>query len=211
MEPDASIETSSMIRVAVLPIGEVPQILLRDYHSMLLRHQTIPLSTISSFYTEHQKSPFTNQPWDTGSLRFKFILGGAPPSPWEDFQSNRKTLAVIGICHCPSSPDLNSVLEHFNAACKGYSSALVQRCFAFCPGDSQLEDGNKNGDNGCLMLFPPADMETQELHLQTMMQDIAASLLMEFEKWVLKAESSGILLKTPLDSQASLSSEEVYV
>lgn len=60
-----------------------------------------------------------------------------------------------------------------------------------------------------MKLFPPADRQTQELHLQTMMQDIAASLLMEFEKWVLKAESAGTILKTPLDSQASLNSEEV--
>lgn len=44
----------------------------------------------------------------------------------------------------------------------------------------------------------------------TMVQDLAASLLMEFEKWVLRAESAGTILKTPLDSQSSLSSEEVY-
>jgi hypothetical protein len=71
----------------------------------------------------------------------------------------------------------------------------------------QLEDGGKKGDN--LRLFPPADRQTQEMHLQTMMQEIAASLLMEFEKYVFQAESSGTILKTPLDSQASLSSEEV--
>nr|XP_023884691.1 trafficking protein particle complex II-specific subunit 120 homolog [Quercus suber]POE70352.1 trafficking protein particle complex ii-specific subunit 120 like [Quercus suber] len=207
MEPDVSIETSSVIRIAVLPIGTVPPGLLREYQTMLLRQQTIPQSAISSFYTEHQKSPFAHQPWDTGSLRFKFILGGAPPSPWEDFQSNRKILAVIGICHCPSSPDLDSVIDQFNSACKSYASALVHRCFAFCPGDSQLEDGSKKGGN--LKLFPPADTQTQEMHLQTMMQDIAAALLMEFEKWVLKAESAGTILKTPLDSQASLNSEEV--
>ncbi|XP_024163124.1 trafficking protein particle complex II-specific subunit 120 homolog isoform X2 [Rosa chinensis] len=207
MEPDVSIETSSMIRVAVLPIGHVPPVLLRDYHSMLLRHQSIPLSAVSSFYTEHQKSPFAHQPWDSGSLRFKFVLGGAPPSPWEDFQSNRKTLAVIGICHCPSSPDLGSVMDQFDSACRAYPAALVERCFAFCPADSQLEDGSKKGWN--LMLFPPADRATQEFHLQTMMQDIAASLLMEFEKWVLKAEPAGTIVKTPLDSQATLNSEEV--
>ncbi|KAE8658238.1 TRS120 protein [Hibiscus syriacus] len=143
MEPDVSIETSCMIRIAVLPIGNVPPSLLRDYHSMLLPHHTIPLSTISSFYTEHQKSPFAHQPWDKGSLRFKFLLGGSPPSPWEDFQPNRKILCVIGICHCPSSPDLDVVIEQFNAACKSYSSALVLRCFAFCPGDSQLVDGDQ--------------------------------------------------------------------
>lgn len=137
MEPDVSIETGSMIRVAVLPVGSVPPTLLRDYLSMLLRHQLIPLSAISSFYTEHQKSPFSHQPWDSGSLRFKFILGGDPPNPWEDFQSNRKILAVIGICHCPSSPDLDSAIDQFNAACKSYTSALVERCFAFCPDDSQ--------------------------------------------------------------------------
>lgn len=62
-----------------------------------------------------------------------------------------------------------------------------------------------------MVLFPPADQRTQEVHLQQMMQDIAASLLMEFEKWVLDAESGGTLLKTPLDSQASLSAEEVFV
>ena len=73
----------------------------------------------------------------------------------------------------------------------------------------QLADGNNKGNK--LVLFPPADQRTQEIHLQTMMQDIAASLLMEFEKWVLQAESGGTILKTPLDSQASLSSEEVYV
>ncbi|KAJ7966233.1 trafficking protein particle complex II-specific subunit 120-like [Quillaja saponaria] len=207
MEPDVSIESSSVIRVAVLPIGTVPPALLREYYSMLLHHHTVPLSAISSFYTEHQKSPFAHQPWDSGSLQFKFILGGAPPSPWEDFQSHRKTLAVIGICHCPSSPDLDSVIDQFANACKGYSSSLVDRCFAFCPCDSQLEEGSKRGGN--LMLFPPADRQTQELHLNTMMQDIAASLLMEFEKWVLQAESAGTILKTPLDSQASLSSEEV--
>ncbi|KAK8505406.1 hypothetical protein V6N13_045845 [Hibiscus sabdariffa] len=206
MEPDVSIETSCMIRIAVLPIGNVPPSLLRDYHSMLLPHHTIPLSTISSFYTEHQKSPFAHQPWDKGSLRFKFLLGGSPPSPWEDFQPNRKILCVIGICHCPSSPDLDAVIEQFNAACRSYSSALVLRCFAFCPGDSQLVDRKKREN---MVFFPPADRSTQVFHLQTMMQDIAASLLMEFEKWVLKAESSGTLLKTPLDSQATLSSEEV--
>ncbi|KAF5193874.1 Trafficking protein particle complex ii [Thalictrum thalictroides] len=207
MEPDVSIESGCMIRVAVLPIGPIPQSKLRDYVSILVRHNKVELSAISSFYTEHQKSPFSNQPWDTGSLRFQFNVGWSPLSPWEDFQSNRKIVAVIGICDCPSSPDLDVVAEQFAVASKGYTSSLVQRCFAFCPGEDQLEDGGKKGNN--LVLFPPADQQTQELHLLTMMQDIAASLLMEFEKWVLRAESAGTILKTPLDSQTSLSSEEV--
>ncbi|KAI3691007.1 hypothetical protein L2E82_49221 [Cichorium intybus] len=207
MEPDVSIDTSSMIRIAVLPVGEIHLHLFRKYAGMLGRHHKIELSSITHFYEEHQKSPFSQQPWESGSLRFKFIVGGSPPSPWEDFQSNRKIHGVIGICHCPSSPDLETVAEQFAIACKGYSSSLVQRCFAFSPGDTQLADGNNKRNK--LVLFPPADQRAQEIHLQTMMQEIAASLLMAFEKWVLRPESGGTILKTPLDSQASLSSEEV--
>ncbi|MQL91900.1 hypothetical protein Taro_024515 [Colocasia esculenta] len=207
MEPDVSMETGSEIRVAVLPIGgAIPRDLLRDYVSMLARHTRVELSSISSFYVEHQKSPFAHQPWDTGALRIQFVVGGAPPSPWEDFQSNRKVLAVVGVCHCPSSPDLGLVADQFAAACKGYTSALVERCFAFCPSDAQLEDKSNKENN--VILFPPSDRQAQELHMLTMVQDLAASLLMEFEKWVLRAESAGTILKTPLDSQSSLSSEE---
>ncbi|OVA11580.1 TRAPP II complex [Macleaya cordata] len=119
MEPDVSIESGCMIRIAVVPIGRIPQAELREYVSMLVRHSRVELSAISSFYTEHQKSPFAHQPWDTGSLRLKFIIGGGiGGSPWEDFQSNRKILAVIGLCHCPCSPDLDLVAEQFSATCK---------------------------------------------------------------------------------------------
>ncbi|KAL2939957.1 hypothetical protein RDABS01_001339 [Bienertia sinuspersici] len=207
MEPDVSIESMCTIRIAVVPIGQISPSLFREYASLLTLHSKIDLSSINSFYTEHQKSPFTHQPWDSGCLRFKFILGGSPPSPWEDFQSNRKFLSVIGIFHCPSSPDLDSVNDHFDVVCKGYASSLAQKCFGFCLGDDQLKEGSKRLEN--LNLFPPADRQTLEMHMHTMMQDIAASLLMEFEKWVLKAESVGTIVKTPLDSQASLSSEEV--
>ncbi|CAL9102757.1 unnamed protein product [Musa textilis] len=207
MEPDVSIETGSMIRIAVLPVGgSIPHPRFRSYVEMLGRHTRIDLSSISSFYSEHQKSPFTHQPWETGSLRFKFMLGGAPPSAWEDFQSCRKILAVIGLCHCPASPDLDLVADQFATACKAYTSALAKRCFAFFPTDSQLEEGDNKREN--ILLFPPSDQKTQEFHMLTMMQDLAASLLMEFEKWVLRAESAGTILKTPLDSQSSLGSEE---
>ncbi|KAI3512312.1 hypothetical protein L1887_19627 [Cichorium endivia] len=207
MEPDVSIETSSEIRIAVIPIGIIHPHQFRDYVAMLDRHQNMELSAISSFYTAPKKPPFPQQPWDSGYLRFKYVIGGSPPSPWEDFQSYRKIHGVIGICHCPSSPDLDSVVTQFVTACKLYSSSLIQRCFAFSPGDSQLENESKKRNK--LVFFPPtADQRTQEFHLQTMMQDLAASLVMEFEKCVVAAKSSGTLLKTPLDSQASLSAEE---
>lgn len=139
MEPDVSMETVSMIRVAVLPIGgPIPHQRLREYVSMLSRHTRIDLSSISSFYFEHQKSPFTHQPWESGSLRFKYVVGGAPPSPWEDFQAHRKILAVIGFCHCPNISDLDLVIDQFASVSKGYGSALAKRLFAFSPSNEQV-------------------------------------------------------------------------
>ncbi|CAN6240048.1 unnamed protein product [Urochloa humidicola] len=206
MEPGLSIESGSAIRVAVLPVGgTIPPPRLREYAALVARHARVDLSSLRTYYSEHQKSPFAHQPWETGCLRLKFVLGGCVPSPWEDFQSSRKVLAVIGICHLPSSPDLDRVAADFVDAARSYPSALANRCFAFCPTDEQMA-AKKRDD---IIMFPPSDQQSLELHMLTMIQDLAASLLMEFEKWVLRAESTGTILKTPLDSQSSLGSEEV--
>eukprot|EP00249_Psilotum_nudum_P021179 c28007_g1_i1 orf=213-3731(+) len=207
MEPDISIESGCMIRVVVLSVGQMPTVYMREYVSMVVRHTRIELSSVSSFYTEHQKSPFAQQPWDSGCLRFKFLVGGASRSPWEDFQAQRKIHGVIGLCHCPTSPDLGAVYEQFLGICKTYPSVLAKRCLAFYPDGNQVGQEDKKRQH--LIVFPPADRQTLELQMQTLMQDLAASLLMEFESWVLHAESVGAILTTPLDSQASLSSEEV--
>ncbi|KAL6903656.1 hypothetical protein ACP4OV_004469 [Aristida adscensionis] len=207
MEPGLSIESGSAIRVAVLPVGgPIPPPCLRDYAALVARHARVDLASLRPYYSEHQKSPFAHQPWDAGCLRLKFVLGGCVPSPWEDFQSSRKVLAVIGICHLPSSPDLDRVSADFLDAVRSYPSALANRCFAFCPTDAQLVEKKRDDIN----IFPPSDQQSLEVHMLTMIQDLAASLLMEFEKWVLRAESTGTILKTPLDSQSSLGSEEVH-
>ncbi|BFI25493.1 trafficking protein particle complex subunit 9 [Marchantia polymorpha subsp. ruderalis] len=206
MEPEASIESARMIRVAVVAVGNIPSAQLRDYVALVLRHRVVSLECARLFYKEHQKSPFAQQSWDTGSLCFKFLVGGAPRSPWEDFQANRKCLGVIGLMHCPTTPDIGAAYDHFMAICRAYPSAQEKRCFALYPTDGQVELDEKKRQH--LVMFPP-DRQMLEYHLQTLMQDFAASLLMAFESWVLHAEPVGAILTTPLDSQASLNSEEV--
>jgi trafficking protein particle complex subunit 9 len=102
------------------------------------RHSRVDLASLRPYNKEHQKSPFAHQPWDAECLRLKFVLGGCVPSPWEDFQSSRKVLAVVGICHIPSSPNLDRVDAEFVDAVRSYPSALANRCFAFCPTDAQV-------------------------------------------------------------------------
>ncbi|KAH9322708.1 hypothetical protein KI387_017347 [Taxus chinensis] len=138
MKPDMSVEGGCTIRIVVSPVGHMLGSCMRDYLSMVVRHTNIDLSSIGYFCTEHQKNPFAHQPWDTGSLRFKYLVGGAQQSAWEDFQANRKVLWIIGLCHYPLSPDLGTVNEQFAVICKAYPPALITRCFAFYPSDSQV-------------------------------------------------------------------------
>ncbi|KAG8052617.1 hypothetical protein GUJ93_ZPchr0001g30698 [Zizania palustris] len=65
------------IHVAVFPVGgPIPPVCLCDYAALVAWHACIDLASLRPSYSEHQKSSFTHQPWDTGCLRLKFVLGG---------------------------------------------------------------------------------------------------------------------------------------
>lgn len=200
MEPEVRIEGGSMVRVAIIAVGDMPAAQFRDYTAMLVEHTKIPLASVTPHYTEHQKSPFSQQPWDTGSLYLKFMVGGAARSPWEDFQAQRKILGVIGVCHCPNSPDVGAAYEQFSTVCKLYPSAHVNRCFAFHPTEAQIEKADEKRHE-YLVMFPSTDRQQLGHHMETLMHDFAASLLMAFESWVLHLKPVG--LTTPLDSQVN--------
>lgn len=53
METDLRVEGGSMIRVAVLAVGEMPAAQLRDYVSMLVQHTYISVASVNPYYTEH--------------------------------------------------------------------------------------------------------------------------------------------------------------
>lgn len=136
----------------------------------------------------------------------KYMVGGEARGPWEDFQAHRKTLGVIGLCHCSLTPEISSAYEQFLTICKAYPPAQVTRCFAFHPTDAQIElDDEKK--KVYLVMFPTTDRQELKVHMQALMKDFAASLLMAFESWVLHLKA--VVLTTPLDSQVSLNSSEV--
>eukprot|EP00850_Spirogloea_muscicola_P015526 SM000119S25669 [mRNA] locus=s119:300248:306065:- [translate_table: standard] len=210
MEPDASIERACVVRVAVLPVGGTSAAAFRGAFALLARHGRIELSTASSFYVEHQKSPFALQPWDSGALHLGFIPGGAPRSPWEDFQASRRILGVIGLCHATTAgAALAAAYDDFLAACRSYPAAQTHRCFAFDVDDAEVEQEG-------VVILPRGDQQLLDFHLVTLMQvklhaepEFGAALLMAFESWVLHAEPMGAFLSSPLDTQAALTMEEV--
>ncbi|KAI3751076.1 hypothetical protein L2E82_22103 [Cichorium intybus] len=113
MESDVSIETSSMIRITVIPIRTIYPHQFRDYVATLDRHHNMELFGISSFHTVPKKTSFPQQPWDLGNLRYKYVIGGSPPRSTEFSFSS-----LLPICgstphpknHCPSSLDLDIVV-----------------------------------------------------------------------------------------------------
>ena len=182
------------------------------------QHTTFHSSILSSYSHQSKVPPYKPrhiglgvglplQPWESGYLRFKFILGSSSRSPWEDFASQRKVHGVIGICHCPHSPDIAEAYEDFMAACRAYPSAQARRCFAFDPSDAQVEQDDKQKKH--LILFPWADPAKLSFLLATILQDFAADLLMGLESWVVLADRVGATFTTRLDSPAQLSAEEV--
>ncbi|CAK9882824.1 unnamed protein product [Sphagnum jensenii] len=95
MKTDLRVESGSTIRVAIVAIGEMPATQLRDYVAMLVQYTRIPLAILSPYYTEHQKSPFAQQPWETGSLLMKFLVGGAERSRWGGFPSSEEDTGCV--------------------------------------------------------------------------------------------------------------------
>mmetsp|Transcript_26937 Transcript_26937/g.75892 ORF Transcript_26937/g.75892 Transcript_26937/m.75892 type:complete len:1891 (+) Transcript_26937:162-5834(+) len=202
VEPGCTVFTSCEIRVVLLPIGEVPEDVWNQYASLIAQHTQMPLSVTRSFYHEQQKSPFTQLPWSTGALHFKYIQGheietAAAMSRRAPLSACHKILGVIGICHCPSHEQISEAYAEFEQKCRLYPHAFTVRCFAFEPSGSHEEQDGKNA--AYLIMFPPDDREKLEYHMSVMMNDFAACLLMELEKWMLNASPAMVNMSTWLD------------
>lgn len=52
-------------------------------------------------------------------------------SEWDSVFICRRVLAVIGLVHCPSNPDLDVPYEEFQSAMKAFPDAFQKRCLAF--------------------------------------------------------------------------------
>ncbi|CAI5515424.1 unnamed protein product [Closterium sp. Naga37s-1] len=206
MEPDGSIESASVIRVVVLQVGEITASAFRTYSSLIMKHRVMPLQGVFGYYKEHQKSPFSHQPWTTGSLRFNFILGGSSRSPWQEFVAQRKIHGVIGVCHCPRMPDTAAAYEEFVLACKAYPLAQVKRCIAFDPNTEQLAEEDPQRRN--LVILSGADQQRLEALLVSVMHDFAACVLMALESWVLHVDPIAAIFLSPLDNPSVTPNED---
>ena len=130
---------------------------------------------------------------DEGSARFEFIENGSVllPSPFLDLQPHRKAHAVIGICHCPSTPDIVSTFKsmktrmHKISVDKGQET--VWRCFAFDISDAQLtslQNLEPQSLNHLVPILPDRRLENghsmQSMQIRQALSNLSSELFANF-------------------------------
>ncbi|GMH32365.1 hypothetical protein BSKO_00199 [Bryopsis sp. KO-2023] len=201
IDKGATVFTAAEIRVALLPVGNVPAEVLRDYCQLIERYRHVDLPAVKSFYHEKQKSPLKYLPWAEGALHFRFVQEreALEPTPLAHLHACRSVLGVIGLCHCPNSPDISAAYAKFEEMAKQFPDAVALRCFAFDPLRDEQQDSKKNEH---LIMFPPGDRNHIEQHVEVLMHDFAACVLMELQQKMLNAGISSMSLSTPIDEKS---------
>eukprot|EP01025_Chloroclados_australasicus_P033741 TRINITY_DN3449_c1_g1_i6.p1 TRINITY_DN3449_c1_g1~~TRINITY_DN3449_c1_g1_i6.p1 ORF type:complete len:1325 (-),score=173.53 TRINITY_DN3449_c1_g1_i6:756-4730(-) len=184
------------IRVAVIPVGKVPKETFDQYINLIYRNRHVDLHVVNSFYKESGKSPFGYLPWKEGSLHFRFIQNPSltERTPMTELHAHRRILGVIGICHCQLLPDVDEAYVEFERVCKNFPDAHVLRCFAFEPKDQDIDKDIKEKFQH-LIMFPPGSEEIMEQHMEVVLNDFAACVMMDLEKQC--SEAKPPIIKQP--------------
>ncbi len=196
------------LRVAVVPLGGLPDARFRTYLSLLRRFTELPMANLSKPGSwKKEKSPFKHFSWFDGSLLLQY-LDRAPglavrPSEWQDFQAFRRTWAVIGVVHLPSCAPgaVRGIEAEFQERLKGFPHAVARKVFCFghsfgenAVGADSLETAYGNKEE--LVIFPPegdhvdSGMSMVELHMGVMLNDVAVMVLSHLEEEVAKTRAS---------------------
>ena len=207
---DSSLADHGTLRVVCVPIGQTGNIAFQRCLSSLRQSSRIPLqsltstsssSSFSSSSSSDKPDPFQQRSWDIGSARFQFIEAGSmlPECPFLDLQPHRKTFGLIGICHCPSTPDiveaLQSMEERMEEAAQR-KGTTVWRCFAFDISDHQLTElhskrGKPSGVQHLVPIVPNRMLDNGHslltIQIQSALNNLCGDIFMSLENSVASA------------------------
>ena len=122
-----------------------------------------------------------------------------PECPFLDLQPHRKTFGLIGICHCPSTPDiveaLQSMEERMEEAAQR-KGTTVWRCFAFDISDHQLTElhskrGKPSGVQHLVPIVPNRMLDNGHslltIQIQSALNNLCGDIFMSLENSVASA------------------------
>ncbi|CAD7698253.1 unnamed protein product [Ostreobium quekettii] len=199
VEPGVTVFTCAENRVALIPAGNVPKDVMVDYCELLESYRHVELLSARSFYHERQKSPLKHLQWGQGAMHFSFVQGdkALQATPMTALHGCRSIVGVIGICHCPHAPDISEAYADFEKMAQQFPSAVALRCFAFEPLEDEVNKDNLQKE--FLIMFPPGDRSQVEQHLEVLMHDFAACVLMGLQQQMLNKSISEMKLQTYVD------------
>eukprot|EP00941_MAST-03F_sp_MAST-3F-sp1_P004914 g4914.t1 len=206
-----SIESSATIKIVVVPVGDVPSVLLREFVNSLPS-----FVSFRSLTTPRNFSLKTLQrlPWHTGSLHFDFVLASELSSRadsgsiWQSFQPHHRIMGVIGICHCPGWSD--STLEDINGGWRSRAAKYVpsaqdsfQALFCCNPSNEQLDRVGEFKPHGAL-LFCKRGKDEKESRLRPLVvtvneaiRHMSVRFLREVDLWLQSLEDCNDTLVVP--------------
>lgn len=175
--------------VYVVPVGGTPPDVYAAYVRLLRAHRELPVASLTrpGAYAA-ELSPFRSFSWrGPGALRFRFVSTTEQLEnvDGEDVHASNRPLGVLGVCHCPATPDLRAAYDQFAQSVRHFPGMLVQKCFAFEPRfDRATVD--ECGAIADLVMFPALheldDGEsTVSVHLRVVMDTLAVTILMSLE------------------------------
>jgi len=137
-------------------------------------------------------------------LRFRFIHDAAVDrTDWDDYLVHRRPLAIIGVFHCQSSPDLSAAYKEFQHVTSDFirpGFPVRLKLYAFDPSDAQSD----RSDLTDLVLFPPKQEHRLRFYISTQFHDLCFSLMQDLELMIRTLPTSDVLLKSPLDAYSGV-------
>ena len=199
LEGSAGLGGLGEIRVAVVPVGGIAWQDFSRLSGLVARHAQVELAEVASFYQEQQKSPFQHFRFN-GCLRFSFVPSMEDGGRWGQLAARRRVFGVIGVCNASHWEGIGAAYDNFIAETRERSEARVLRCFVFNPKDEQVVQDVASRKH--LITFPRKSWKDLEYHVENIMLDFAASVLMDLEQRVLNANLSSIIAVPEFDDAA---------
>ncbi|KAJ1562237.1 Trafficking protein particle complex subunit 9, partial [Nowakowskiella sp. JEL0078] len=162
------------IRILVVPVTPLESETFRKYVDLICRLNVISLPDLTPPPLETAKGgKFTEQLFHDGYIYLNFVSSyNKEHLPLEEFQLHRQVLGVIGIMHCQQVNNMTEGLKRFNKILQRYPNALVNRCYAFEPSETQADD-----TKGVIMI---PNVGQLNFYLSTMINDFATDMLVAF-------------------------------
>src|SRR3989338_598920 len=200
LDTEQQIDSSEVIRIAVVPVGHTSPARFARYFSLI---QELGLIELNTLMPDRLNIPdFHSQLWRTGCLKFHFLHRPAN-SDWVSFQPHKRILGVIGVLDCHECQNLNQAARQFTSMIQSnFPLAMAYRCLAFDPTPDQ-----ENLDFECAPFFsliPNApSRDATLLYVNELISFFAYSILKAFRELLFLPQEFekrvGAYIATPLD------------